>query len=705
MDMNLCAQCQGIRQPPVSKRVSSSLAVHHKSWESFSAARNAGCRLCKDVWRRFKKNCRPSCCTPNKPLQGYFQTYYQLDFDGDGSTSLLRSLVFAFRCFDEEHFDWEPHSGWSYDVLEGREAATEGCGHESSRDAFLRQYVASESYLGSDTVYELIRSWVHCCEEAELASAQRRDASFLPKRLLDVGADNTDSVKLVGATGLPGSTAYIALSYCWGPSQNHVLMRTEVEQAAQNIEIAGLSTTAQDAIECTRRLGRRYLWIDALCIVQDDPDDWAREAARMQDVYGHAWLTIIASAASSSDQGFLREREVDQAMPILLPNPVNGQYIDGLTWRLVDADAWRDEVETSPLSARAWCVQERFLSLRTVFFGRNQVLWECHHMHACEMLPTGFPKRSLDGAGRNASYNRFVSVFSAIPVQIHSLISRNAPPSKTEVAALQEIWRHLVAQYTGCDLSFKDDRLFAISGIIALMEKALKSRNVAGLWEDDLIQELFWRRIGNAPEEGMPDPMIRLLPKAKPARAPSWSWLAVDGPVQYMDYPVGDRIILSRHDITELAEVIHVDVASSTSAGPATIAAGYIRLQCSLHKATVSRAALQETSTRILFKVGCHCGLITGAQVQADDILNEEILVGKTVWLMQLLSFSEGHKDPDFRDVLGGLVLTETKTALQFERFGRFEGEEGATVDDVKDAMRPDSVECCDGNMKLIDLV
>ena len=67
--------------------------------------------------------------------------------------------------------------------------------------------------------------------------------------------------------------------------------------------------TFQDAITVTRYLGFHYIWIDSLCIVQDDNEDWARESAKMSSIYANAVLTIAASAAADDTYGFLHQRQ------------------------------------------------------------------------------------------------------------------------------------------------------------------------------------------------------------------------------------------------------------------------------------------------------------------------------------------------------------------------------------------------------------
>ncbi|KAK5686529.1 hypothetical protein LTS10_002649 [Elasticomyces elasticus] len=98
---------------------------------------------------------------------------------------------------------------------------------------------------------------------------------------------------------------YVALSYCWGNSGNLRTLSNNIESHKQGIDRSKIPRTIQDATRLTRRLGVRYLWVDALCIVQNDPDDWTTEAARMANVYEGAHLVIAATSSPDVNQGFL----------------------------------------------------------------------------------------------------------------------------------------------------------------------------------------------------------------------------------------------------------------------------------------------------------------------------------------------------------------------------------------------------------------
>ncbi|PMD24441.1 heterokaryon incompatibility [Hyaloscypha hepaticicola] len=101
---------------------------------------------------------------------------------------------------------------------------------------------------------------------------------------------------------------YITLSYCWGGDVSSKTTKSNLNHRYKSIEWSTLPQTIQDAITITRELGCRYIWIDALCIVQDDSVDWAREATTMSQVYENCILTISATKFETSISGFLQPR-------------------------------------------------------------------------------------------------------------------------------------------------------------------------------------------------------------------------------------------------------------------------------------------------------------------------------------------------------------------------------------------------------------
>lgn len=225
----------------------------------------------------------------------------------------------------------------------------------------------------------------HCDERHKCMSAQEYPESpaKLPTRVINVGTDDGEPIRLVEISRKPAAIGrYIALSHRWGDLNREQRFCTYADNLAQRkerIEYDELPASFQDAVRVTRTLGVRYLWIDSLCIIQEDPEDWAAEAGRMEDVFSYAYCTIAASSASSSLVRFLVGRQPRDA--IMLPTS-GGTPL----FLAEDIDDFRTDVENSILSSRGWVLQERALSRRTIYFTSTQVYWECGDGVVCETL-------------------------------------------------------------------------------------------------------------------------------------------------------------------------------------------------------------------------------------------------------------------------------------------------------------------------------
>lgn len=234
--------------------------------------------------------------------------------------------------------------------------------------------------------FTLLNSLVHHCDDKHDCMAVQEpteSSSALPTRVIDVGRYDAEPIRLVETSQEPAATGwYIALSHRWGDlrrEQRFCTYADNLSQRKERIEYNDLPANFQDAVRVTRALGVRYLWIDSLCIIQEDPKDWAAESGRMEDVFSHAYCTIAASSADSSLVGFLGDRRPRDA--IMLPTPGGAPL-----YLAEDIDDFRTDVENSVLSSRGWVLQERALSRRTIYFTSTQVYWECGNGVVCETL-------------------------------------------------------------------------------------------------------------------------------------------------------------------------------------------------------------------------------------------------------------------------------------------------------------------------------
>ncbi|KAI4703473.1 hypothetical protein J4E89_010049 [Alternaria sp. Ai002NY15] len=286
---------------------------------------------------------------------------------------------------------------------------------------------------------------------------------------------------------------------------------TEYEQA---INLESLPRSFKDAIEITRVLGYQYLWIDALCILQDNADDWEKEAPMMASYYGLSSLMISATAARNSHEGFLKRRNV-----IFSPG-LGDKKSFYLRYGVIRPDA---DIAASILSTRGWAAQERMLAPRVLHYTQRQMIWECTNGMVSEAsgiqvmdyppIPRHFPalrKRRLQ-----CFFEEALSVASN-----HFPTSERAP--KNDVQLLLQAWHECIDEYSVRDLTMPSDKLHAVAGIATLLNKYSEMGHyLAGIWSTRLADNLAWRK-----HKGY-------LSHPENYRAPSWSWASLDGRVRF----------------------------------------------------------------------------------------------------------------------------------------------------------------------------
>lgn len=166
--------------------------------------------------------------------------------------------------------------------------------------------------LDVDIAARQVRQWLNECDVDSECSVNRRSRTQLPTRVLDLGKDPSpqDSIKLFETEGAEDGDVYMTLSHRWGPTQFITTTRDTLEQRIAGITLSDLSETFKDAVSLTRKLGIRYLWIDSLCIIQKDKEDWEREAGKMGSVYFQSFLNVAATSSADGNGGLFKKRLV-----------------------------------------------------------------------------------------------------------------------------------------------------------------------------------------------------------------------------------------------------------------------------------------------------------------------------------------------------------------------------------------------------------
>jgi hypothetical protein len=324
---------------------------------------------------------------------------------------------------------------------------------------------------------------------------------FMPTRLLYLDSGG-DSITLCDT--FPTSVSWAALSHRWGDSKPLKLIKSNLDDLKQSIPLANLPATFNNAIQVCRELSISYLWIDSLCIIQDDQQEWEKESEMMGKIYSYAFLVIIAASSDTPDTPFLGPRGEDWDVKMfdfetpsgthvplkvrrrhLLAAPIDqGQYEPPFT------ESWSRLRRVGPLYKRGWCFQESHLASRALHFAPGSLIFECRTHRRSDDTPPPY-----------------------------ALVS---PGSLGEVTDDRK-WRLIVESYTSRKLSFGSDKLPAVSGVAALMPQAATSEYLAGLWSTSLLADLLWHVM---PTSNRSTTVMTYPPGQQ--SAPSWSWASID---------------------------------------------------------------------------------------------------------------------------------------------------------------------------------
>jgi hypothetical protein len=306
------------------------------------------------------------------------------------------------------------------------------------------------------------------------------------------------------------------------------LLTTEtgtILQRTAGIDFLTLPKTFQDAVIITRRLGLRYLWIDSLCIIQDSISDWEEESSSMGQYYRNAQFTIAAAGAHDSSVGCFLPRPYSKIPQATLTHTsAEGEFCSISIG--ASSAKYTEEIAASPLYKRAWVLQEQLLSRRIFYFSASQLFFECRSSYCTE---DGHLEDSVLGRFpyHNMGLKRRLDFFEgAVGSFVGGAKSMGSPLSK--------VWCNLIMDYSKRSLTNSADKLPALSGLASEVQKRMRCRYLAGLWEHRLHFFLMWRRL---PGSSFQRPLAY--------RAPSWSWAAVDGPIDYWVAIIYDRFIKS----------------------------------------------------------------------------------------------------------------------------------------------------------------
>ncbi|KAF5339651.1 hypothetical protein D9758_015602 [Tetrapyrgos nigripes] len=389
----------------------------------------------------------------------------------------------------------------------------------------------------TSSTLNLAHTWLKdCSEKHEVCQKIIKSNTQLPTRVIDVNGPHLKITK-----GLTGK--YTALSYCWGQdSHTHLkLIKNKLDAFQGNIPWVELPQTLKDAIFVTRGLGIPFLWIDALCIIQDDREDWRTEAACMNDVYRNAVVTLFAADSASASQGFLSNRMVKPEVALSLSDPesrIESSEIFVTYASSEDSDSANHETRLlggnpGPWSTRGWTLQEYLSATSGIFFTKHQMSWYCptcvvkEDGEYVDLLKEQAEEIALTLKGTYRHMNLTeISTRWVVLTQMKQVYLKDISDQIYHKLLLDE-FHEIVNDFLHRLFTFHSDKLAATAGVARIMEENLKLQGVcsiyyAGLWSSNWVSGLQWE--SNHNRNFLCHSMIS---KKESSNAPSWSWASI----------------------------------------------------------------------------------------------------------------------------------------------------------------------------------
>ncbi|KAK4183448.1 HET-domain-containing protein [Podospora australis] len=498
--------------------------------------------------------------------------------------------------------------------------------HIAGRNRIIDLTTPESFKLAQGCMDNCLRNHKHC--------PQPDSMPILPDRVIDCSEPNHPRVVLTkGEQRGP----YLALSYVWGAKQPMTTTDNIKEYTTNGIPVDILPQTIRDAISVTHSLGQRYLWIDALCIIQDSDDDRNEQVGKMRYIYLNSFLTLNAACASTTWEGFLStprpQRNPHARVPFRTASTEEVGVVCFARHRDTSAgDASRsywDEME--PIAHRGWTLQEKLLPPRSLVYASDTLKYHCQTetvsigQAVCEpstgmRLPHNVYDPKDKGSGKWTAEDW-----------------RNA----------RQAWLSIIFLYTFRNISRENDKLPAVGGVAEQFARVTGDEYYAGLWKKSLLFDLLWEIEGSVTE-----------PKVRPEnyRAPSWSWASMNGLVR-ASWKEGEAASVGEN--LRQAEVVDCQVTVPPKGTPfGELTSALLRLRAVLKQGVVVDGDGRAGTVMVVGRDG-EKKKIGAVRFDADEPRSEELAVVPIMW------DAEGS-------FVWGLVL-ERLPAEQFKRVGKFQ--------------------------------
>lgn len=357
---------------------------------------------------------------------------------------------------------------------------------------------------------DTVRHWMDKCLQHHHATCQNpfQTKHVSPAWLIDTWDDCL----------VPGHSLleFVAISYRWGPSaglQSHLNVLKEVKTPGglsnNSLHAPSIPPTLRHAMRLVQALGERYLWADAICLTQSGGAAMARELDNMAAIYASAKMTLVVTDGDAMDG-------IPGLESISDPRRLQQQrfpWLGGETILLRNIPVLQHTTGCSPYFDRGWTFQEWLFSKRRLVFANKHVHWKC----ACAT----WHEDQIDVQDEFDAPKQDVSAFLRDTFMDTGL--KSYPPR----VQLGESFRRLdlvLSEYNSRQLTYPEDTLPAITGLLTSLSRAMRTGFLCGLpemcfdaalmWDSFSVQRARRRTYSRRGRSALPDSYL-----------PSWSWV------------------------------------------------------------------------------------------------------------------------------------------------------------------------------------
>ncbi|KAK0672651.1 heterokaryon incompatibility protein-domain-containing protein [Cercophora samala] len=456
----------------------------------------------------------------------------------------------------------------------------------------------------SELSFSRARRYLEDCS-ANHTKCREFNLKHMPTRLLEVSPYPNSSTPgeppfVVRLVTNPAPAPYATLSYCWGGDQPGKTTKKNIAAYSRNIPLDALPLTIIDALTVTHGIGMKYLWVDALCIIQDSDQDKMNEISNMHLIYRGAFLTVAAGVAGTSLDGFLRPRVHDRGYVLnVRVDSTDGKEKEEIRQVIAIPVRSRRDQEMLPLYTRAWTFQEGQLSTRVLAYGNRGMVFCC-----------------LEGRHTDGGHEQPIETLRSVEDAIGASFKNLDPGNQSLIGVRHPLaWGVIVEAYTSRELTVGDDKLLAVMAIAEEYKRTNKGvgEYLAGLWRGDMLFQLLWA--GHKASD-----VKTKFKRPEKYRAPSWSWASLDGHFRmFLHQGVLDGSIEYKY----ACELLHAETTLVGDNPLGQVKGGFIRLRGRVKKVVWRRDGTGKHDYGYGWAVGdSESQWVKPGQVPGDDRLS-----------------------------------------------------------------------------------